>query len=124
MVKLIQCVRRRPEVPLAEFRERWREYGEMIRVGSESLGGIRCTLSVALAVNQELLTRGGLAPFDGVAEIWFESGPAVVEAMKLSGWRQGFERFWAFQASFVDLDHSSIFWAVEDEVFDWSSELG
>lgn len=124
MVKLVQCVRRKPEIPLADFRERWRRYGEKIKEGSVVLGGVRCTLSTTLAVKANLQTRGGEEPFDGIAEIWFESAPAVMEAFRRPEWKGNMEAFWAFQESFVDLNRSSFFWAIEDEVFDWSSELG
>jgi hypothetical protein len=124
MVKLVQCVRRKPGISLAEFREKWREYGDMIKVGSVVIGGVRCTLSTTLAVKENLLTRGALEPFDGIAEIWFESAPAVLAALRGPAWKGGLAKFQEFQESFVDLRQSSFFWAIEDEVFDWSTELG
>jgi hypothetical protein len=124
MVKMVQCVRRRPEVSLADFREQWSLYGEKIKAGSVALGAMRCTLSTTLAVKANLQTRGGEEPFDGVAEIWFESAPAAMEAAKRPEWQSGLRAFWAFQESFVDLKRSSFFWAIENEVFDWSTELG
>lgn len=124
MVKLVQCVRRRPGVSLTDFRDRWREYGDMIKAGSVATGGVRCTLSTTLAVKANLMTRGAEEPFDGIAEIWFESAPALLEALKRPEWQGQMETFWAFQESFVDLSRSSFFWAIEDEVFDWTTELG
>jgi hypothetical protein len=124
MVKLVQCVRRRPEVSLTDFRDRWRKYGDMIKAGSVATGGVRCTLSTTLAVKANLMMRGAEAPFDGIAEIWFESAPALLEALKRPEWQGQMETFWAFQESFVDLNRSSFFWAIEDEVFDWTTELG
>jgi len=127
MVKLVQCVRRRPEVSVLEFRAKWKEYGEMIKGGAVALGGVRCTLSTTLAVKENALfalRRGTQEPFDGIAEIWFENAPAALAAMQRSEWREGLARFQAFQESFVDLEHSSFFYAIEDEVFDWSAELG
>jgi len=127
MVKLVQCVRRRADVSVAEFREKWREYGELIKAGSVSLGGVRCTLSTALAVKENLLfslRRGTQEPFDGIAEIWFENAPAALAALQRPEWSEGLARFQAFQESFADMERSSFFFAIEDEVFDWSSELG
>lgn len=126
MVKLVQCVRRKPEVSLADFREKWRAYGEMIKAGAVVLGGVRCTLSTALAVEENLLfalRRGTQEPFDGIAEIWFESAPAAIAILKRPDWHEGLARFQAFQESFVDMEQSSFFYAIEDEVFDWSTEL-
>ena len=127
MVKLVQCVRRRQDVSLEEFREKWRQYGELIKAGAVATGGVRCTLSTTLAVKQNLMfavKRGTQEPFDGVAEIWFESAPALIAAMERPESRAGLAKFQAYQESFVDLERSSFFFAVEDEVFDWSSPLG
>jgi hypothetical protein len=127
MVKLVQCVRRRADVSVADFRDKWKEYGELIRAGSVSLGGVRCTLSTTLAVKENLLfslRRGTQEPFDGIAEIWFENAPAALAALRRPDWSAGLAKFQAFQESFVDVERSSFFFAIEDEVFDWSSELG
>ena len=124
MVKIVQCVRRKPEVSIADFRELWREYGEQIKVGVVALGGVRCTLSTALNVRANLMTPGAEAPFDGIAEIWFESAPAAMAVLQNAEWQSKLEVFRAFQESFIDMSRSSFFWAIEDEVFDWSTELG
>ena len=51
MLKWVQCVRRRPELTVVEFRRQWQEYGEeIVSLGAE-LGAVRVEVSAALVVD-------------------------------------------------------------------------
>jgi uncharacterized protein (TIGR02118 family) len=81
MIKLVFCLRRRPELTREAFQKYWREtHGPLVR---ERAGAIGCLRYVQVhtgydGVNEALrATRGGPEPCDGVAELWFEDGAAL-----------------------------------------------
>jgi hypothetical protein len=117
MVKLIQCVRRKRDVPVAEFRRLWSEYGSRLRAGALAIGAGRCTLSTALLIGENLqivLNRGTVAPFDGVAEIWFDDAPSAMARLKSPEGQSALGDFQAFQESFIDLGESCFFFAGDE----------
>ena len=80
MLKWVQCIRRRPELSVVEFRQLWLEYGEEIVALGAELGAVRVEVSASLAVEVNVewqLQRGSAAPFDGIAELWFDSAKAA-----------------------------------------------
>lgn len=93
MIKLTFCLRRKPGMSLEEFQRYWREtHAPLVAERAETLG-IRRYVQVHTADLPEahamLQARNGGAPepFDGVAELWFDSldglgstDPAVVQA--------------------------------------------
>ncbi len=89
MLKWVQCVRRRPEVTVVEFRRKWQEYGEAIVSLGAELGAVRVEVSAALVVDANAewqLRRGSAAPFDGLAEIHFSgSAPEFFAAIVQPG---------------------------------------
>jgi len=84
MVKLVFCLRRLPHLSRAEFQRYWLEqHGPLVRSHATTLGIRRYVqthtdhepLSMALAA-----TRGAPEPYDGVAELWWDSTDALVGA--------------------------------------------
>ena len=70
MVKLVQCVRRRPHLAVDEFRAAWEAYGGRLREAAAELGAVSVTLSTTLEtpLNDALReSRGSATPFDGIA---------------------------------------------------------
>ena len=121
MVKLIQCVRRRPDVPLMEFRQVWEEYGERLRGLATALGAVRVSVSTTLEVeaNRRLLTRRiSLEPFDGLAEVWWPRAYEALEAAEEEEFSARIDELWRFQASFLEIETSSFFFTIESVLFD------
>ena len=118
MLKWVQCVRRRPELTVVEFRRHWLEYGEEIVALGAELGAVRVEVSAALAVdaNAEWQSRrGSAAPFDGLAEVHFSgSAPEFFAALGRPGPREHAEKLLTLQADFVDVPHSCFFLASQD----------
>jgi len=84
MVKLVFCLRRLPHLSRAEFHRYWLErHGPLVRSHATTLGIRRYVqthldhepLSTALAA-----TRGAPEPYDGVAELWWDSTDALAAA--------------------------------------------
>lgn len=118
MLKWVQCVRRRPELTVVEFRRKWLEYSEeIVSLGAE-LGAVRVEVSAALAVgaNVEWQARtGSAAHFDGLAEIHFSgSAPEFLVALDQPGPKGHAERLLQLQEDFVDIPHSCFFLASQD----------
>ena len=75
MLKWVQCIRRRPELTVVEFRRAWLEYGEEVVSLAAELGAMRVEVSAALVVEANTAWqehRGSAAPFVGLAEILFQ----------------------------------------------------
>ncbi len=118
MLKWVQCVRRRPELTVVDFRRRWQEYSEEIVSLSAEIGAVRVELSAALVVGPNAewqLQRGSAAPFDGLAEIHFSgSAPEFFEALDLPGPKRRVDRLLQLQEDFVDIPRSCFFLASQD----------
>jgi len=118
VLKWVQCVRRRPELTVVEFRRKWLEYSEeMVSLGAE-LGAVRVEVSAALVVGTNVewqLHRGSAAPFDGLAEIHFSgSAPEFFAALDEPGPKERVEKLLRLQEDFVDIPHSCFFLASQD----------
>ena len=77
MFKLIFCLRRLPHLSRAEFQRYWREvHGPLVRRNAAVLRIRRYVQAHTLddSLNLALQAgRGGGEPFDGVAELWWDS---------------------------------------------------
>ncbi len=118
MLKWVQCVRRRPELTVVEFRRKWLEYSEeIVSLGAE-LCAVRVEVSAALVVDANAewqLRRGSAAPFDGLAEIHFSgSAPEFFAVLDQPGPMEHAERLLRLQEDFVDIPHSCFFLASQD----------
>ena len=118
MLKWVQCVRRRPDLTVVEFRRAWLEYGEEVVSLAAELGATRVEVSAALAVEANAAWqqhRGSAAPFDGLAEIHFSgSAPEFFAALEAPGPKACFERLEALQEELVDVPRSCFFLASQD----------
>jgi hypothetical protein len=119
MIKLVQCVRRRPRLTVDEFRAAWETYGERLREVAIELGATRVTLSTTLEtpLNDALAAaRGSARPYDGVAEVAWPSGGSILADAALPGARERIVRLRALQERFVDAGRSTFFFVHEQEV--------
>lgn len=128
MLKWVQCIRRRPELSVVEFRQLWLEYGEEIVALGAELGAVRVEVSASLAVEVNVewqLQRGSAAPFDGIAEIHFSgSAPEFLKVLGQAGPKGHVERLLHLQEAFVDVPHSCFFLASQDVEAEFSLSPG
>ena len=124
VLKWVQCIRRRPELTVVEFRRAWVGYGEEVVGLAAEIGAVRVEVSAALAVEANAAwqeSRGSAVPFDGLAEIHFSgSAPEFFRALERLPARTS--RLVALQEEFVDVAHSCFFLASQD--VEASFELG
>jgi hypothetical protein len=119
MVKLVQCIRRRPRFGVDDFRAAWEEYGEHLRAAAIELGATRVTLSTTLEtpLNDALaVARGSALAFDGVAEIAWPSGTALLAEAALPATRARIARLREFQEQFADPGRSAFFFVHEEQL--------
>src|SRR3954469_6777539 len=87
MIKLLYCLRRRPELSLREFQEHWLEVHRRFWVQSRHA---RLYVQyhppvddpIREALSQAAASEEGVEPYDGLAVAWFDHSEAVREAMQ------------------------------------------
>jgi uncharacterized protein (TIGR02118 family) len=121
MLKIIICMKRRPEMSRAEFLRYWKE--DHAKVVTEVAGamGIRRNVhnhTITTSIDQRLRQGRGAETedYDGVAESWFDSLDALVAATSSGeGWRAA-QRLVEDEARFIDFSRSRIFFVEEHVV--------
>ena len=120
MVKLVFCLRRRPELTREEFQRIWLdEHGPLVRRHAEAIGMRRYVQSHTRdsALNPVLAgSRGAPEPYDGVAELWFDSEEALVAAATSPEGTAAGAELHADEQRFIDHAQSPIFLVAEHEL--------
>ncbi|HEY3841634.1 MAG TPA: EthD domain-containing protein [Acidimicrobiales bacterium] len=120
MVKLMFCVRRRQDVNEEEFHRYWREEHGPLVVTRASVLGIRRYVqahTVPGPVTRALAaSRGTPEPFDGVAELWFDSVDALMSSVATPDGAAAGEELLVDERRFIDHARSPIFLAEEHAV--------
>lgn len=82
MVKLMICVRRRPDLTSEQFHQYWREiHGPTVLGVDDFMRHIRRYVQCH-TVGGEVPFPSQSAPYDGVAELWFDSPAEAIGAFK------------------------------------------
>lgn len=120
MIKLVFCLRRQPHLSRQEFQQYWRgTHADLVAARADALG-IRRYVQVhtvdEAGLHAALQKRNGGSPepFDGVAELWFDSledfGGSSEAAMAAAADLLADER------NFIDLANSPMWLAIEHEI--------
>ena len=119
LVKLQFCLRRLPALSRDEFQRYWREQHAPLVAAHADVLGIRRYVqrhAVAQPVFQRMgHTRGGLAPYDGVAELWWD-GDRRLDAAQAEAARRANQLLLDDERRFIDLPASPIFFVDDHEV--------
>lgn len=111
MIKLVYCIRRKPELSVEEFQKYWLETHADF---GKNIPGVKRYIQVhALGGElQEMLAAahpaGKNEPYDGVAELWFEE-----EGLRNLAGAEGALAAVRDEANFIDFERSAIFLATE-----------
>jgi len=119
VLKLTFCLRRLPTLSLAEFQEYWlNKHGPLVRSLQPALGMIRYVqlhhLPGDLADGMRRV-RGAPKPYDGVAELWWESEETYRAARRNPEARKVGRELLEDEAKFIDLPRSPL-WLSREEV--------
>jgi uncharacterized protein (TIGR02118 family) len=112
LLKLTFCLRRLPSLTLAEFQDYWvNKHGPLVRRLQPALGMVRYVqvhrLDTDLADGMRRV-RGAPEPYDGVAELWWESEESFRSAGKNPGAREAGKLLLEDEAKFIDLANSPL----------------
>ncbi len=121
MIKIVFCLRRLPELPEAEFYRYWLEsHGELVRQYAQTLRIRRYTQSHTFTdarLSPAIDSRGGPAdPFDGVAELWWDSAEDLIEAASTPEGVSAGLALLEDERTFIDLANSPMFFSNEHVV--------
>ncbi len=119
MITFIQCVRRRPEMSIQEFREHWQLYVQRARALAASTDAVGLFVNTTLAVEENLavqLARGTSAPFDGVLKFCWPNASGLEGRLGDPEVAHLVEDLQRHQDVFIDHDQSSFFFASEETV--------
>jgi len=123
MIRFIHCMKRRPELTTAEFREYWnsQEFTDLTNRMQDMVGPVSMikNLTFNIELNTELMQERGAAeePYDGILELWFESASDLQKLGADEGEALRAEMA-AFQEKFVDFSTSMRFFT------EWSPVSG
>ncbi|HEY3013415.1 MAG TPA: EthD domain-containing protein [Gemmatimonadales bacterium] len=105
-MKLVYCIRRKPELSRDEFVRYWAEVHAPI--GARIPGLCKLVHSYALATPGDSRT----ADFDGMAELWFDDLRAILKARQSPEWAASTTD----EINFVDLSRSAYFVSEERQI--------
>jgi uncharacterized protein (TIGR02118 family) len=121
MIKLVYCIRRRPDLSEAEFHRYWlEEHGPRVRGHASALGAVRYVQSHTLdgALNGALQRSRGMAPpHDGITELWWPDREAFEEALATEAGRAAGRDLLEDERGFIDFGASTLFLTEEHEIF-------
>jgi uncharacterized protein (TIGR02118 family) len=119
MVKLTFCLRRLPHLTREEFQRYWRDTpGPLVRAAAPALRVRRYVQSHALEHPLNVSLRGGRGapePYDGVAELWWDSVEDLAAAGATPEGREAGRRLLEDERRFIDLARSPL-WVSEEHV--------
>jgi uncharacterized protein (TIGR02118 family) len=118
MIRIVFLLRRKPAMSLAEFHRYWREqHGPLVASHAQRIGALRYVQVHRLddPVNERLPGRRGEmeSPYDGVAELWWESEEALRAAVSTEGGQRAGDELVEDEAKFIDLPNSPLWFAYE-----------
>jgi uncharacterized protein (TIGR02118 family) len=121
MLKLTFCLRRRPALTLAEFQDYWvNQHGPLVRRLQPALGMVRYVqvhrLDTDLADGMRKV-RGAPEPYDGVAELWWESEESFRAARRHPEGREAGRLLLEDEAKFIDLPNSPLWLSHEQVIY-------
>ena len=128
MLKLTFCLRRLPMLSLAEFQDYWlNKHGPLVRSLQPALGMVRYVqlhrLDGDLAEGMRRV-RGAPEPYDGVAELWWESAESFRAAGRTPEAREAGRCLLEDEAKFIDLPRSPLWLNREEAIYPASGKVG
>ena len=125
MIKMIYCIRRLPDISEDEFHRYWLEkHGPLVRKNLAALKVKRYVQSHTIPDTDDLPVneiirqpRGSKEPYDGTAELWWES---MDDLLEIAGTPEGIkaaEENLEDEKNFIDFSRSSIFIVEEHEIY-------
>ena len=121
MVKLVFCLRRLPQLSLAEFQEYWlQKHGPLVRSHAETLRIRRYVQTHTMdnaGLQQGIASyRGAPEAYDGIAELWWDSLDDLLQASATPEGRAASTELLEDERRFIDHARSPLWLAEEHEI--------
>ena len=121
MIKLVFCLHRLPTLSVSEFQRYWFDnHAELVRRHAPTLRIRRYTQSHTFSdvrLSPAIDSRGGPTdPFDGVAELWWDSAEDLIEAASTPEGVNAGLALLEDERTFIDLANSPMFFSTEHVV--------
>lgn len=120
MIKLVMCLRRRPDITRAQFQDYWlNRHGPFFQKNASAMRAKRYVQShtIETPLNEGMRSsRGMLAEYDGVAEVWFDSEQDLMDAMSSAEGQALGAALLEDENNFIDHSNSSAFLVREHEL--------
>ena len=120
MIKLVFALRRRQDLSRDEFQRYWRErHAPLVREHADTLGIRRYVQTHTLpdGVHAALrMSRGAPEPYDGVAELWFDSLEALANGVASDDGQAAATALLDDERRFIDHARSPLWLAEEHPV--------
>jgi uncharacterized protein (TIGR02118 family) len=124
MLKMIYCVKRRPDVDINEFYHYWlEEHGPLVKKHAKELNIKKYVQSHTIQDTNKLPlnkmfqnSRHTLDAYDGVAEIWWDSIDDLMAAGETPEGVDAGQILLEDEQNFIDMSRSCIFFAVENPI--------
>ena len=120
MFKVVFCLRRRSGMNPEEFDTYWREtHGPLVASFKDVLRirrYVQSTRMVSDLAGIAATVRGAPEPYDGVAELWFESWEDLAAGFSTVEGRAAGKALIEDERKFIDLADSPIFFSTEREI--------
>lgn len=121
MIKLVYCVRKRKDMSSEDFHSYWRnKHSANVNSVKEKIGAVRYVQSHTCEpeINAALVASRGLAPaYDGITEVWWESGAALTSAMATAEGEKAMQFLIDDESTFIDFSESRVFMTEEHDIF-------
>lgn len=122
MIKLVYCLRKRADVPAAEFHSYWLEqHGPLVRGFAAAIKARKYIQSHTIlpAMNEAFAASRDLAPaYDGITEVWWDDEAALAAGMASEEGKEAHRQLKEDEAKFIDFSQSRVFMTQEHEIFD------
>ncbi len=123
MVKIVYCARKRADLSDEEFHDYWlNRHGALVSRIAPAIRCVRYTQSHRLDMPElhEMMraTRLMQEPYDGIAELWWESLDDFMDAYSSAEGLEGDAELREDEARFIDLEESCIFITEEETVYE------
>lgn len=120
MVKLVFALRRLPHLTREEFQRYWLEqHGPLVRSHAEVLGIRQYVQTHTLPDDRQAAlraSRGAPEPYDGVAELWYDSLEAISTAVITEEGRAASLALLEDERRFIDHARSPLWFGQEHEI--------
>jgi hypothetical protein len=123
VIKLVYCLRRRFDVPLADFHRYWLEqHGPTVRSFAVAVGAKKYVQSHTILpeLNEAFRASRNLAPaYDGITELWYENPSALRAVIDSAEGRAAHRALLEDERKFIDFEQSCVFMTEEHLIFDY-----